>query len=132
MLEPLDRVVLAGLFAGAVELARRGVVERVDDQRRLAAAGYAGNAGHRAQRDVDRQILEVVGARALDAQSLAVALAPQLRYRDLLVAGQILRGEARRIALHLVGRAGRDDLASMNTRTRAHIDEVIRLADRFL
>src|SRR6185436_4001881 len=44
VLQPFDLVVRGGGFAGGVELARHRLVERVDQERGLAAAGYAGDA----------------------------------------------------------------------------------------
>ena len=43
VLQALDAVVRAGMLARAVEPARHRLVERVDQQRRLAAAGDAGD-----------------------------------------------------------------------------------------
>ena len=53
----------AGASRGAVELARDGgLVERVDEQRRLAAAGDAGDAGEQAERNLGGDVLQVVAA----------------------------------------------------------------------
>ena len=122
----------AGRLARAVEPLGHRLVERLDDQRRLAAAGDAGDAGEGAERDVDGDVLEVVGARALDAQPLAGAGAARFGHRDLLVAGQVLRGQAGRVAHHLVGRAGGDHLAAMDAGARPHVDQVVGGADRLL
>ena len=54
-----------------VELARDRLVERVDQQRRLAAAGHAGDAGEQAERDLGGDVLEVVAARVDDLQRAA-------------------------------------------------------------
>ncbi len=52
------------MFERAVEPPRRGLVERVDDERRFAAARDAGDAGEEAERNLDRDILQIVaGAR---------------------------------------------------------------------
>ncbi len=72
MLEPLELVVGAGMLARAVELARDGLVDGVDQERRLAAAGDAGDAGEEAERDFAGDVLEVVGARAGDAERTAL------------------------------------------------------------
>ena len=61
----------AGRFAGAVELARDRLVERVDQQRRLAAAGDAGDAGEQAERDLGGDVLQVVAARVDDLERAA-------------------------------------------------------------
>ena len=64
LLQPLDGVMLAGELARAVQLAGDGAVERLDQEGRLAAARHAGDGGEQAERDVDGDVLEVVGARA--------------------------------------------------------------------
>ena len=64
VLQALDAVVLARVLARVVEAARHGLVERVDQQRGLAAAGHAGDAGQQAQRHLGRHVLQVVGSRA--------------------------------------------------------------------
>ena len=64
MLQPLDRVVLAGQFARAVQLAGDRAIERLDQKGGLAAARDAGHRGEQAERNVDGDVLEIVGARA--------------------------------------------------------------------
>src|SRR5262249_55498884 len=44
-LQPLDAVVIAGMLTRPHEAARERLVERLDDERRLATAGEAGDAG---------------------------------------------------------------------------------------
>jgi hypothetical protein len=51
MLEPSMRSCGRRMLARAVQPARRRLVERVDDQRRFAAAGDAGDAGEGAERE---------------------------------------------------------------------------------
>ena len=53
MLDALDAVMRAGMLARAVQPRGQRLVERLDDQRGLAAAGHAGDAGEGAERDVD-------------------------------------------------------------------------------
>ncbi len=72
MLQPLDAVVRGGAFAGVVEFARDRLVERVDQQRRLAAAGDAGDAGEQAQRNFRRDVLQIVAPRVDDLDSAAM------------------------------------------------------------
>jgi hypothetical protein len=67
-----DDFVVRRRFGGrAVEVARGGGVQRVVDQRRLARAGNAGDAGQQADRQFQRDVLEVVAARADDASAAA-------------------------------------------------------------
>ena len=68
-------------FAGAVEPPRQRLVERVDQQRRLAAAGDAGDAGEQAERDFRRDVLQIVAAGADDLQHAVRILRPPLRAR---------------------------------------------------
>src|SRR6266540_6793082 len=63
-LDAFDRVMLAGDLARAVQLAGDGAVERLDEEGRLAAAGDAAHGGEQAERDIDGDGFEVVGARA--------------------------------------------------------------------
>ena len=62
--QPLDAVVRRGMFARLGELARRGLVQGLDGQGRFAAARDAGDAGQRAQRNLRRDVLQIVAARA--------------------------------------------------------------------
>ena len=77
MLEALDAVVRGGAFAGVVQLAGDGAVERVDQQRRLAAAGHAGDAGEQPQRNFRRDVLQVIaaGVHHLDGAAMVRRLA---------------------------------------------------------
>ena len=71
MLDAFDAVVRGGGLAGVVEPARQRLVERVDEQRRLAAAGHAGDAGEQAERNFGGDVFEVVAAGADDFQHAA-------------------------------------------------------------
>src|SRR3546814_14299387 len=75
MLQPFQAVVRPRDHPRAVEHARRAGIERVDDQARLAAARQAGDASEGAERALRGDVLEVVGARALQHQVEAIALA---------------------------------------------------------
>ena len=75
MLQALDALERGGVLERAVELARDGLVERVDDERRLAAAGDAGDAGEGAERDLGGDVLQVVAARADELQHARFAAA---------------------------------------------------------
>ena len=133
MLEALDRLVLARDLAAAGELAGDRAVERLDEEGRLAAARDAGHRGEQAERDVDGDVLEVVGARAFDREPAAArGLAPLLGAGDLLEAGEILPGEARRVRHHLVGRSFRHDLSAMDAGAWPHVDHMVCGQDRLL
>src|SRR4029079_883156 len=87
VLDALDAVVRGGGFAGAVDLAGQRLVQRVDQQRRLAAAGDAGDAGEQAQRNLGGEVLQVVAAGVDDLERTALAR-PAHRDADEQFAGQ--------------------------------------------
>ena len=64
MLQALDRVMLAGMLARIVELAGHGAIQRLDQECGFAAARHAGDGGEQAERNVDGDVFQVVGARA--------------------------------------------------------------------
>src|ERR1700683_42164 len=65
--QSLDAFGRRGLDTRTVEL-RGGVAEeRIDDERRLARAGYAGHAGEKTQWDLRADVAQVVAVRADDA-----------------------------------------------------------------
>src|SRR5690606_22093569 len=109
-----EAVVRAGDHAGAVERARGGRVERVDHQARLARARDAGDAAEGAEREARGHALEVVGARALERDRVAVALAARGRDGDLAGAVEVGGGEAVLAGEDLVERPFGDDLAAVD------------------
>jgi hypothetical protein len=62
VLQPLDAVMRGRAFARVVQFARDGLVERVDQKRRLAAAGDAGDRREQAERNFRGDVLQVVAA----------------------------------------------------------------------
>ena len=92
---PFDPIVGAGERARLVQAPGERRIERVEDQRRLAAARDAGDAGEGAERDRGLDVLEVVLARAGQRQpAAALGLSAQQRHRDLAAPDQILPGQA--------------------------------------
>ena len=134
MLQPLDPVMLARMQARAVEPAGQRLVERLDDQGRFAAARDAGDAGEGAERNIDGDVLQIVGPRADDAEASPRAG----RRRRCAGIGiwrmpdQIWPGQAVRVLHHLVRRAGGDDLAAIDPGARPHVDQIVGGADRLL
>src|SRR5690606_12550853 len=132
VLDARDPLVGSGRGLGAVQRLRQRRPEDGVDEGRLAGPRRAGHAGERAERDADVDVLEVVLARALDDEALAVALTAAGRHGDLLVATQV-RGRQRALVSHqLVGRAERDDLAAVHARAWAQVDDVVGRAHRLL
>ena len=68
LLEPLDPGVRAGHDLGAVEVPRQRLVQDVGDQRGLARAGHARHGHEEPERDVDREVPQVVRPGADDPQ----------------------------------------------------------------
>src|SRR5579875_296729 len=132
VLDALDAVVRARLLARAHQPARQRLVERVDHQRRFAAARDAGDAGEGAERERNLDALQVVGARADHGKQLAVAAPALRRQLDAFLAGEIGGGDAVGAFHHLVGRAAGDHLAAVDAGRRPHVDEIIGGADRLL
>src|SRR5690606_32333427 len=89
VLDAGDPLVSSGRGLGAVQRLRQRRPEDGVDEGRLAGPRRAGHAGERAERDADVDVLEVVLARALDDEALAVALTAAGRHGDLLVATQV-------------------------------------------
>src|SRR3546814_12232328 len=86
------------LGARLVQAAGQRLVERLDDERRLAAAGDAGDAGEGAERNRRIDLLQVVRGGADDADPLArVAIAAQARYLALAQARAVLHGQDLRV-----------------------------------
>src|SRR5262249_16528143 len=78
-------------------------------------------------------VLEIVGAGAPDAQHAILVGTPTVVGKgNLLEANEILAGKRAWIGHYLLGRALRDDVATMNARARSDIDDVIGQPDRNL
>jgi hypothetical protein len=63
VLEALDAVMGGRCLRGAIEPSSHRLVERLDQQRRLAAAGHAADAGEKPERNLGGDLLEIVSAR---------------------------------------------------------------------
>src|SRR5690606_13232898 len=68
--QPLDAVEGGGGVRGVVQPARRRLVQGFDGEGGLAAARHAGDAGEQAAGDFAGDVLQIVAARAGDAQHL--------------------------------------------------------------
>ena len=124
----------AGVLARAVEPARHRLVERVDEQRRLAAARDAGDAGEQAERDLGGDVLQIVAARADRRLSMrrgsrlaalggiAIARSP-VRYWPVSEAG---------LAMISAGVPCATIAAAVHAGARADVDHVVGGADRVL
>ena len=102
-------------------------------ERRLAAAGHAGDAGEEAERNLGGDVLQIVAARADDVAACACASAcGAVRARDRPRAGEVLAGERVRVGHDLGGRALGDDLAAMDAGAGPDVDDIVGGADRVL
>ena len=136
----LVEVVEAGDFAvrgrlrrRSVEMAGRRRVQRVVDQRRLARAGNAGDAGQQADRQIERDVLQVVAARADHAQLAGRVVRARLaRHLDATAPGEVVAGHRVRIGGDFVGRAFGDDAAAVHAGAGADVDHVVGAADGVL
>ena len=123
----------AGASLRAVELARDRLVERVDQQRRLAAAGDAGDAGEQAERDLGGDVLEVVAAGVDDLQRAArVASAAARGIGTISSPERYLPVSEFGVGDDVVDAALRDDLAAMDAGAGADVDHIVGGADGVL
>src|SRR3954451_23898312 len=132
VLEALDAIVRCGAFAGIVQLAGDRLVQRVDQQRRLAAAGDAGDAGEQAERNFGRDVLEVVAARVDHLDGAAMVRRTPFRHLDLELAREIFAGQRVGVAHDFGGRAFGDDVAAMHAGAGADVEHVVGEQDRVL
>ena len=131
LVEAEHRGVRPRALARAVQAVGDRLEQDLVDQRRLARARHAGDAGQHAQRDVDVERLEVVLLGAPDLQ-VAGRRTPPLGHRDRARAGQELAGERLLDLLDLRRGALGDDPPAVLAGARAEVDEVVGRAHRLL
>ena len=112
------------------------LVEDLVDERRLARAGHAGDAGEHAERDAARRrCLQVVLARAARRVS-ALARRPARRVAGtamLPLAGEVLAGDRLSGAFMMSGSVPcAHDLAAVHARAGADVHDIVGGADRVL
>jgi hypothetical protein len=117
---------------GVVQAARGGLVEGLDGEGALAAAGDAGDAGQHAHGDLARDALEVVAGGAGDLEPLLAERAAAVGHGDLARADQVLAGQALGIGHDLGGLALGHDLAAVDAGGRPHVDDVVGGEDGLL
>jgi len=118
---------------GFAKMIGEHLVEHLMHQRRFARAGNARDASEHLQRNLYVNALEVIGARALEAQPLALVVhvdfAAEARHRNGHRAAQVFAGEGARVGLNLLHRAGGEQLAAKFARAWSKINEVVRRAN---
>ncbi len=98
----------------------------------LPLTADAGDAGEGAERELDGDVLEVVGGGAGDGDVLARALAAGGAERDFAAAGEVVGGEAVLAGEEVVERSFADDLAAVDAGAGAHVDDMVGVADGVL
>ena len=129
LVDARDRRERRGLKRAAVQGTRYRRVKRVVDQRRLPRSGHAGDADEQSDRQVEIRILEVVAARTADAQHFFAWAVAQRRDVDLEQPAQIFSGQRVGICKDGGGQAFGDDAAAGFSRSRAHVDHMVRSED---
>ena len=132
VLESLDLLVLARLALHVVEARGDALVENLVDERRLARARDARDERQGTERELDRQVLEVVLCCADDFDELAVPWAALLRDRDEFAAREIGARDGVGVLLDLLGRALGDDATAVRAGARADVDDVVGRVHRVL
>src|SRR5207244_7332746 len=117
------------LLPPAAEPAGERTMERVADERALARARHTGDADHRAEREVDVDIAQVVGACATDPDAPAAAAASLRRHGYLLRARQVAAGERGGVRHHCGGPPRRHDVPALDASAGPHVDQMVGRQD---
>ncbi len=106
VLQAVEAVVGCSLQRGrAVQCGRGNREQSIVDQCRFARAGYPGHAGQQADRDLQVDLLQVIAARALEAQPVLAQRGAFSRHGNLDLAGQVFAGQRGGVVHHLLRRA---------------------------
>ena len=132
MLDAFDAIVRGRALAGIVQPARQRLVQRIDQQRRLATAGHAGDAGEQAERNFGGDIFEIVAARADDFQRPRLIFGAAFRDRDHQLAGEIFAGPGVRRRHQVVDAALCDHVAAVDAGAGADVQHPVGGADGVL
>ena len=128
MVRAQQTIMLARRLGGLAKLAQQRRCQHVLDQRGLARSAHAGDADHALQRNLQRHVLQVVGAHAFQDQARRVVLhrtqLPAGRIDHLAPAAQVVTGERGGLA-QVLRRAVKHDLAAALARPRAHVDDAV-------
>ena len=93
-----------GFDARSVQIRRKSFVKDFVDQTGFSGTGDTRDAGHNTQRNLDRDVFQIVLGRTNDLQIMAVERAALFRNRDLFAAGKILSSDAAVSYTHLLDR----------------------------
>ena len=109
---------------GTVEYLGQMLVENLVDQTALARTADTGDAAEHPQREVHRQVFQVVLVGTHHPQPL-FGLTAFLRHSDEPLAAEILAGKGVGVCQNLVDGTLGSDLAAVHTRAGAHIHDVV-------
>src|SRR3989442_37839 len=131
--QPFQSIMRAGHDFGAVEMARERLIEDIGNECRFPGPRYSCDRDEQAQRELDGQVLQVMVTRAHHAEH-SIRIHDPATWRDgnAQLAAQIARREGVAMSQHLVEQAGGDHLATMPTRARAEVYDVVGRANRLL
>ena len=104
-------------------------IERVFDERAFAGTADAGDDAERAERELDRDVLQIVAARAGEANPTVLGLAAHRRHGRAASAREEVAGQAVRRFFDLGGRPLEDDFAAVASRAGSDFNELIGCAD---
>ena len=115
----------AGRLGGLALDLEQARVEHILDQGGFARAGYAGDADETAQRDLDRDVAQVIGGCAFEQQARGRRCDGQRSGRlDLDEPPHVLAGQGACLAQR-VGRSIEHDLPATFAGPRAHVDDAV-------
>ena len=115
----------AGRLGGLALDLEKARVEHILDQGGFSGAGYAGDADETAQRDLDRDVAQIVGGDALQQQTRRRRSDGQRSGRlNLDVPPHVLAGQGVCLAQR-IGRSIENDLPSTFAGPRAHVDDAV-------
>jgi hypothetical protein len=129
MLQSPQRVVGSRHREVHLEVAGHRPVERVVHEGRLPGAGHPGHARQGVERDPDRDVLQVVGAGALEHEGAAAFPAGE-RQGDRVAPAQIARGQRARVLAELGLGAREHHGPAALARAGAHLDHVVGRLDQ--
>ena len=124
-----ELAVFARAMARVIDAVRERRRKRVGDKRAFARPRNARDHGKRAKFNGNGHILQVVLASAGELDGAAFGLAANLRHLDTATARQVIGREAPLGARHFIGRARGNHMAALLARTRAHINNVVGMAN---
>ena len=116
---------LAGVGLHAVQLGTQPLIDHLVDQRGLAAAGDAGDAGEGPQRHGDVDVFQVILPCAPHRQKFPVAGTAGGRHLDALFPTEILARQAIGIGHDLLRRASGHHLSAVGSGTGVDVDEIV-------